>query len=148
MVEPLLLTSSFLFGKELLSQTVSKTTTNIYNGLDELRSDELFQFSKLLETLDIKAKLEIIHEFINELTDSDRISHNYSKSIDKVLSYLCDILKKIEMEIDDIKFEIAIHKKKWFYKLRSPSYNIKINNLVEHLKILDERFELLLKLLK
>ena len=149
MIEPFLITSSLLFGKELLVQSVSKTTTNIYRGLEDINSDESFQFTKILEELDIKAKLDVIHEFINELTENSVIKskYNQSKSTDKILSYLCDILKNIENEIESINTEIKIHKTKWFNKFRIATYVTMIDNLKKHLKILDFRFELLLKLL-
>ncbi len=148
MIEPLLLSSSIFLGKELLIQTLSKTTHNIYKGLDDLNNDESFEFKKLLMDLDINPKLEIIHQFISEINESDDIKVNkYSKSIDKILSFLIEILKNIENEIENIKKEINLHKKKWFHKLRYCSYNVLIDNLVKHLKILDMRFELLIKLL-
>lgn len=149
MIEPFLLTSSLLFGKELLVQSVSKTTTNIYKGLEDINSDESFHFTKILEELDIKAKLDIIHEFINELNDNNIIKskYNQSKSTDKILSYLCDILKNIETEIESINIEIKTHKTKWFNKFRTATYITMIDNLKKHLTILDSRFDLLLKLL-
>ena len=149
MIEPFLITSSLLFGKELLVQSVSKTTTNIYRGLEDINSDESFQFTKILEELDIKAKLDVIHEFINELTENSVIKskYNQSKSTDKILSYLCDILKNIENEIESINTEIKIHKTKWFNKFRIATYVTMIKKKKKHLKILDFRFELLLKLL-
>ena len=149
MIEPLLLSSSLLFGKELLVQTVAKTTHNIYKGLEDLNNDESFEFKKLLSDLDINAKLEIIHEFINELNENEEHKiNNFNKSIDKILTFLCDILKNIETEIENIKKEIISHKKKWFHKLRPYNYNTMIENLIKHLNILDMRFNLLIKLLK
>ena len=66
-MEPLLFTSSLLIGKELFTQTISKTTTNIYSNVNEVLADEDFEFKKILEKMDIKIKLDIIHKFIEQL---------------------------------------------------------------------------------
>ena len=148
MIEPLLLSSSLLFGKELLAHTVAKTTSNIYCGIEELNNDETYEFKKLLTNLDINAKLEIIHEFINEFINEDRNIIKYNNnSINKLLNFLCNNLKDIEDTIENIKKEITIHKKKWFYKFRYHNYNTMIDKLKNQIRILDDRFELLIKLL-
>ena len=41
-MEPLLFISSLLIGKELFTQTISKTTTNIYSNVNEVLADEDF----------------------------------------------------------------------------------------------------------
>jgi len=145
MIEPLLISSSVLLGKEFVNQTITKTTNNIYGNIDAIIIDSSFEFKNLLDDLDITTKLDIINSFICNLKEDNKI---YSKTILKTLDYLIDIFKKIEKELDNIKLEIIEHKKKWFHTFRTPKYKFLIQNLIKHLKILDNRFDTLLNLLK
>tara|TARA_B110001450_G_C17611239_1_gene477379 strand:+ start:107 stop:550 length:444 start_codon:yes stop_codon:yes gene_type:complete len=145
MIEPLLISSSVLLGKEFVNQTITKTTNNIYGNIDAIIIDSSFEFKNLLDDLDITTKLDIINSFICNLKEDNKI---YSKTILKTLDYLIDIFKKIEKELDNIKLEITEHKKKWFHTFRTPKYKSLIHNLIKHLKILDNRFDTLLNLLK
>ena len=145
MIEPLLISSSVLLGKEFVNQTITKTTNNIYGNIDAIIIDSSFEFKNLLDDLDITTKLDIINSFICNLKEDNKI---YSKTILKTLDYLIDIFKKIEKELDNIKLEITEHKKKWFYTFRTAKYRPLIHNLIKHLKILDNRFDTLLNLLK
>ena len=63
----------------------------------------------------------------------------------KALKYIVNIFKIIEIEISNINTEIIEHKKKWFNRIRYSNCREMINNLVNHVKILDDRFELLIK---
>jgi len=145
MIEPLLISSSVLLGKEFVNQTITKTTNNIYGNIDAIIIDSSFEFKNLLDDLDITTKLDIINSFICNLKEDNKI---YSKTILKTLDYLIDIFKKIEKELDNIKLEITEHKKKWFHTFITPKYKSLIHNLIKHLKILDNRFDTLLNLLK
>ena len=146
MIEPLLITSSLLFGKEIVNQTITSTTKNIYIGIDNLMSTDDESFKNLIEKLDITSKLNIIHKFIDELTSIDQT--NFSKTVELSLETLSEILKKIETEIEIINKEIIDHKNKWFYKLRTQNYKTMIDNLVNHLDILDKRFNMLVRILQ
>ena len=68
-----------------------------------------------------------------------------SETTTKALKYIDNILKIIETEISNINTEIIEHNKKWFSRIRSSNCSEMINNLVNHVKILDNRFELLIK---
>ena len=103
MIEPLLISSSVLLGKEFVNQTITKTTNNIYGNIDAIIIDSSFEFKNLLDDLDITTKLDIINSFICNLKEDNNI---YSKTILKTLDYLIDIFKKIEKELDNIKLEI------------------------------------------
>jgi hypothetical protein len=144
MIEPLLISSTVLLGKEFVNQTITKTTNNIYTGIDVIL-DKHFEFKTLLEDLDINTKLDIINTFVCNLKEDTK---TYSKTILKTLDYLIDIFKKIEREIDKIKVEIEEHNQRWFRVFITPKYKNSINNLIKLLKILDNRFDILLNLLK
>ena len=142
MIEPLLISSSLLIGKEVMTQTITTSTKNIYSGIEKIMTNENTEFNQVLENLDINTKLDIINSFIKEMTNS----HNLlSETTRKSLKYIENILKIIEVEISNINLEIEEHKKKWFNRIRTSNCRTMINNLVNHVKILDNRFELLIK---
>ena len=95
--------------------------------------------------LDINIKLDIINTFIIDIHNSDKI---FNESINKTFKYLEEILKTIELEIENINNELLFYEQIWFRKFRKCNYTIMINNLVKHVKLLDSRFELLIKLIK
>jgi hypothetical protein len=153
MIEPILITSSFLLGKEFVNQTITKTTSNIYSNINSILVDSNFELKSLLDDLDINTKLDIINSFIsscdfNENEEINKKKNSYSITVKKTLNYIADILKRIENEIENIKKASVSHKEKWFYYLRTPEYSPMVNNLVKHLKILEERFNFLLNILK
>lgn len=153
MIEPILITSSLLLGKEFVNQTITKTTNNIYSNINSILVDSNFELKSLLEDLDINTKLDIINSFISgcDFDENNEINNKnnpYSITLKKTLDYIADILKRIETEIENIKKASKTHKEKWLYYFRTPEYAPMVNNLVKHLKILEERFNFLLNILK
>ena len=145
MIEPLIFTSSLLLGKEIASQTITNTTKNIYNGIDKILLNDHLHFKKILVDLDINTKLDIIHTFIIDFHKDIKI---FNETIIKTLKYLENSLKTIEIEIENINNELEIHSTKWFNRYRSSNCSELLNNLINHVKILDNRFELFIKLIK
>jgi len=142
MIEPLLISSSLLIGKEVMTQTITNSTKNIYSGIEKIMTNENMEFNQVLDNLDINTKLDIINSFIKEMESSNKL---LSETTRKSLKYIENILKIIEVEISNINLEIEEHKKKWFNRIRTSNCRTMINNLVNHVKILDNRFELLIK---
>ena len=145
MIEPILLSSSLLIGKEMFTQTINTTTKNIYNGIDKILLNDNLQFKDFLEDLDITIKLDIINTFIIDIHSNNKIFNN---SVSKTFKYLEEILKIIELEIENINNEIIKHNEKWFSKFRFSNSSYMLQKLVKHIQILDDRFELLIKLIK
>ena len=145
MIEPLLVSSSLLIGKEMFTQTITTTTKNIYNGIDKILLNDNVQFKKILDDLDITIKLDIIHTFILELHNDTKL---FNETVTKTFKYLEEILKTIEQEIENINNEIIKHNEKWFSRFRFSNCSNMLVKLINHIKILDNRFELLIKLIK
>ena len=145
MIEPLLITSSLFLGKEMFTTTVTNTTKNIYNGIEKIILNDNAHFKKILDNLDINTTLDIIHTFIIDVHNDKKI---FNDTLTKIFNYLETILKTIETEIEHINLELDAHSKKWFYKYRTSNCEYLLNNLINHVKILDERFNLLIKLIK
>ena len=145
MIEPLLVTSSLFLGREMFTTTVTNTTKNIYNGIEKIILNDNTHFKKLLDNLDINTKLDIIHTFIIDVHKDTKI---FNDTLTKSFKYLELMIKTIETEIENINGELETHSKKWVYKYRSSNCERLLNNLINHVKILDDRFDLLIKLIK
>ena len=142
-MEPLILASSLLFGREVVSQTISSSTKNILTGVSSILDDGDFIFNRILNECDLISKVEIINSYVQELHDN---ASDFNESTKIALKHIEDILKKIENEIEEIKKQIKQHQELWFHKFRTPSYKSLLDNLLIHIKVLDERFNLLIKI--
>ena len=142
-MEPLIIASSLLFGREVVSQTISSSTKNILTGVTSILDDEDFIFNKILNECDLISKVEIINSYVQEL-HNDASDFNDSTKI--ALKHIEDILKKIENEIEEIKKQIKEHQELWFHRFRTPCYKSLLDNLLVHIRVLDERFNLLIKI--
>jgi len=142
-MEPLIIASSLLFGKEVVSQTISGSTKNILGGVNSILEDEDFAFKKMINDFDLTSRVEIINSYIQELHDKEFC---FSESIKIALKYIEDVLKKIENEVTEIDLQIKVHKELWFHRFRTPAYKYLLDNLIVHIRVLDERFNLLMKI--
>ena len=93
MIEPLIISSSFLLGKDLVTKAISNTSNNIFTEINSLMADGDFVFKSLLEDLDINSKLDIVNSFVNEIEPQ-----NHNDTIKKALKYLHEILEKINYQ--------------------------------------------------
>jgi len=140
----LILTSTIvktMLGNEVLSRTIHTSTSSIYSGLTSLMVNPHFNFKNVLDELDIESKLKVITNFIDNVKES--ILNDYNKI---ALNEIYDIIEKIEKEISQINNLIEEHNKKWFSYIRYCSYSTEIYNLRKHVRILDNRFDLFMKL--
>lgn len=143
-MEPLILTSSFLFGKELMTQTVSNSTKNILGSVTSILDDEDFVFKKMLKEYDLKSKVEIINSYINEITNNDNLFEK--PSIKLAIKNVLDMLEHISIEIKTIEKKIKFHKELWFHRFRTPEYKSLLLNLESNIRLLNERFKLLIEI--
>ena len=142
-MEPLLLTSSFIFGREIMTQTVTSSTRNILGGVSSILEDEGFLFKRILKDYDLVSKVEIINSYLNELSNEEVFN---KKAIKIAIKNVLEILDKISNEIKLIELKIKHHKKLWFHKFRTPEYKFLLINLESDIRILTERFDLLIKI--
>jgi hypothetical protein len=140
MIETAIITT--LFKKEMICQTITNTTKTAYNEITDLMSNKDFLFKSILEDLDLIEKIGIIDSLIKSL-ELDEINDTVNLS----LHSLHNIIDKINNEISKINEEIINHNKKWFSSIRPSQYLSLVERLKIHKKIMDERLDLLLKLL-
>jgi len=133
-----------MIGKEMFAQALTESTKSIYSEIGFLLNYKDYNFKELLENLDINNKIEIITSLITDLEYDNKM---YSDTCKKNIHSLIDIINKIKNEIKEIKNDIEQHEQKWFYKYRSNTYNNKINNLVNHTKIMENRLDIFIKII-
>jgi hypothetical protein len=141
-MEPILITSSVLFGKEVISQTITNTAKNLLYSVNDLLQNEHFIFKKILDDYDLNFKIEIITNYIEGLS----IEELDKPAIKSCIKYLEEILVKIKKEVDNIKNEISVYNLLWFNRFRTPTYKILILNLKNDITILSNRFDILTKI--
>jgi hypothetical protein len=143
-MEPLFIASSFLFGREVMSQTVTNSTRTILGGVSSILEDEDFLFKKILMDYDLVSKVKIIDSYINEImcVDNDLTK----QAIKLCIQGISEILIKIDKEVQTIKEKIKEHTELWFHRFRTPEYKGLLINLENDIRILSERFDLLIKI--
>ena len=131
--------SSLIFGKEIAVQTISSTSSSIISTLKTISDNYDNETKELFIRLDIKSKYIESIEF-NKYLDN--------KSIDLCIDYIKEILIMIEKEVNTLEKEIEIYKKRWIGNLSSSSFKTQFSNIESHVSILDQRFNMLIKILK
>ena len=128
---------SELIGKEVISDTVK----GINSSISSIESFNINKVNDVLEELDIIKKIEIV----NSLFDNHNLETDKTKVI--ALNNLHEISEKIMKELEEINKDIEYTKTIYFSYFRSSPYFEKLNKLKKHCKILDERMDLVLRLL-
>ena len=141
-MEPIILTSTVILGREMATQTISGTTRNILSGISHILDNSDIEFQKILNNLDINFKLEIINNYIIELNDENNLSETVKKCID----YISDSIKSIDSEIIMIRDLIDKNKDVWFKNWRNSEIHKNVSNMKEHLHILENRFDYLIRI--
>ena len=92
-----------------------------------------------LDELDITNKIEIISEFIKE----NQSNINKFKSLKLAVSRIMEIVKQINVELENINKECANFEQRWFTYWRSPDCDAYFNKLEQYCFIFNERCKLL-----
>ena len=131
-----------LVGNEILNNSVRSSTKTVYDGImDILGSNADSKFKNLIEEQDVYSKIKVIYEFL------DAISRTNKNKYKIAIKNIEESLKIIENEIAIIKTGIEEHEEKYFKYFRVCEYKKNVDNLVKFVKILDSRFDLLIKIM-
>lgn len=131
---------------ELLIQTIKTTSTGIINTISYISTYnkvDLTYIKKDLDEFDLENKITIINKFIEEIENKKNIKESIKYSIIS----LHDVLEKINNEINKIKEDIEYHQTKYLNSWRSLDCSNKLEIIEKNNKLLDNRFEMLVKLL-
>ncbi len=145
---------AFLFGATIMSRvgtdfavrTLTTTTSSICGLLSSLTSYEnvgIDDIKNELSKIDLENKVMVIEELIREYEKKE-----VRPSIKRAILGVNEILSKIHDELTTIKEAVEAHQKKYFNSWRSFDCKYNIRTLQKHKAILDERYDLLIDLLK
>ena len=98
---------------------------------------------KTTDKIDLYNKLMVIDNFMKIIPNN--LENN--KCISACLNSIHDIILQIQNELALINKIIEDHSQKYFYYFRKHDYYIQLDNIVIYKKILDDRFDILLKLI-
>ena len=120
---------------------LSNTTSSLYSLCLSLLDHGHDKINNLFIELDIVAKIQVIDEFIREIpTKNNRTIEVALNNLNKINVRIHQILKQIEVKIEE-------HKNKYLYGWRTPDYQNELSSLKTYNKILDSRFDLLVRLI-
>ena len=145
-METLITASSLLIGKEVASQTINRTSNSIITSLGVITENYGTDCERLFADLDIKFKMEIITGYISKINLSSlRIT---CEAVTKCIEYIKDSLLQIEKEMDELQKLKEDYNKQWFGNaFSSTKFTESFNNIKLKVYILDQRFDMLMKLL-
>tara|TARA_B100000795_G_C22799143_1_gene440890 strand:- start:260 stop:694 length:435 start_codon:yes stop_codon:yes gene_type:complete len=130
-----------IIGKEIIGET-SKGIFGLLLGINEFNIPYI---NLLLEDLDILKIIELVESLFREKTSFESMIF---LSPAQILAYnnLHDINLKIKNELEIITTKIEESKNWWFKYFRTAPYHYNLENLKRYKKILDRRFDIVLKL--
>lgn len=135
--------SSFvsLLTNGIINIAVNDTSVLLLSMISTL-NDSCF-FKKTITNIDLYTKLITIEDFFKHLPQK----YETNKSIKSLLNSIHNIIIEIYNTLSEINSIITYHKTKYFHKYRTPSYSKQISSLILSNKILNDRFDLLLKII-
>jgi hypothetical protein len=141
----------FDIGIKTALHTTINTCSYIINNLTNY-STNYPNIKKWLDETDIKWTIEIIERFIHDLSINNENKEEIKEEkqllvIDKCLEGLKEILIKLEKELKEIENGIKYHETKYLYSWRNIYIDEYIEKANNHIKILNNRFELFIKII-
>ena len=126
----------------MVSIAINDTSTLLLSMVKTMVNDYK-DFKNTIEKIDLNTKLNVIENFMNIIPKE----YENIKCVSTSLNSLHEIVVKIHDELGKINNIIEEHKQKYFHYWRTPIYQIELDNIKKYKLILDERFEILLKLI-
>ncbi len=132
---------SMFIGQKLLTDTITVTTTSIYSVLNR-PAFNMYSLDKFVYELDISEKIRTIEAILKEICEKTYLKSDAIKicvdNIHNMIVLIKDDLHKIE--------EIVLkHKDKWLSGWRSVAIDNEMAELRLHMRLLSERYDLLVK---
>ena len=137
--------SGLILGKEMAVQTISSTSSSILSRVKIISDNYECETRELFNRLDIKFKLDIITKYIESIELSEHITN---APVNGCIEYIKEIMLTIEHEITTLEKEIEEYNKRWVGNISSSKFKTQFTNVESHVSILEQRFNMLIKILK
>ena len=142
-MEAIVTASSILLGREVAVQTISNTSSSIISSVTKITENLNDEYIKIFEELDINFKLNMITDFLNTIKDIEKVSSTSHICI----NYINTSLKEIDQTMSEINNMISEGSNSWFGNtIASQTSSKHLNKLKLKVKIMDARFDMLIKL--
>jgi hypothetical protein len=133
-----------MYAGKLFNDTSKQMFVKIWDILNEKHDD----LKELIKSIDLDSRVELIESVIRDISDDMKI-HNISPnhSLELALCQIKNIISDIHFDLNAIKSGIEYHKTLWFNYFRTPSYYKIIEKIKDDKKLLDSRFDNLVKVI-
>ena len=141
----LLMGSEYLLsyvGQALLSKGLHKTGKLCYQKLSKLLEFGHREINLVIQESDIYNLIRTVELTITSIQQQEKKS-----SISYLISSIQETVQTIEFLIMELQIILAKHKQKYFSKYRKPKYHKELQRLQSQIKLLQTRFNLLVKII-
>ena len=135
---------SGVIGKEVVIKAITETSSGVYSQLSSIISNNHHGVNKLLEEMDIDAKLKTLEALVKEIEKKEKYKH---ESVHISLNYIHQSISKIYTNLEKLDSEIKYHNSKWFSGYRSAEYKTTLNAIISDYMILEKRVDFLVKII-
>lgn len=126
--------------------SITSTSRNIYNTLNELKSSKTYEKNKVsreLVNIDLEMNIRIMNSMINEIDVKEIKSESIIHSFESLKMLLYDIEIQLEQLNSYLNYNDSL---KFLNQMRSYDCSILLKNIKENKIILDNRFNIFFKL--
>lgn len=136
---------STVIGKEVVIKAITDTSSNVYSQLTSIISNNNHGINKLLEEMDIDAKLKTLEALISEIEKTEKYKQ---ESVHLSLNFIHQSISKIHKNLEKLDKEIKYHDSKWFSSYRSAEYKPTLDCIISDYIILEKRVDFLIKVIQ
>ena len=133
---------STLIGSDILTKAISDSAGTIYNLLYGLVDNGDPELDRVLDELDVHAQMKCV-DSVTQTLDSNTIT----KTLHLCLEQLHEIICRIREDLRQIRNNMEVHRKRYFSSYRRPQNTDQIQNLRRHKHTLDQRMDMLIKVI-
>jgi hypothetical protein len=140
MVESLMV----IYAAKIFNETSKQMFVKIWDIVNEKHDD----VKELITSIDLDSKVELVESVVRDIHDDMKEHHIHpNNSLNLSLNKLMEIIQILHNDLNEIKKGIEYHKTLWFNYFRTPSYYNIMEKVKDDKKLLDSRFDDLVKII-
>ena len=141
-MDPGLALGAYFISQQIVSYAITDATSSIYTSISNIFCYSTY-VDKVIVELDIQTKLKSIETILEEICHLEFTV--CPKSIQLCIDNIHDMILNIKADFVCIEEKIKSHRNKWLNNYRSLGVVKELNQLSMHSKLLDNRYDLLIK---
>ena len=135
---------AYFLSQQIVTYAITDATSSIYTSISNIFCYCSYVDSFLLE-LDIQTKLKAIESILEEI--GGLTFTTCPKTVNLCIDNIHDMILNIKADFTCIENKIKIHREKWLNSYRSLGVVRELKLLALHSKLLDNRYDMLIKTL-